>query len=146
MIEDILKPGELAEIGQRLIKVREHLGLKQNQLAADVGLSPSYLSDIEKGKSNPGFNFLMRLYRKYKVSIDWLLFNEGAMFCGSGPGESDRLPGFDFGDQTETVLQMLEIMKRSPFYLNFLLSQHIKFSYENEETIGKDLEKHKPKE
>jgi len=25
MIEDILKPGELEEIGQRLIKVREHL-------------------------------------------------------------------------------------------------------------------------
>jgi transcriptional regulator with XRE-family HTH domain len=60
MIEDILKPGELEAIGQRLIKVREHLRLKQNRLAAEVGLSPSYLSDIEKGKSNPGFNFLMR--------------------------------------------------------------------------------------
>ena len=36
MIEDILKPGELEAIGQRLIKVREHLGLKQNRLAADV--------------------------------------------------------------------------------------------------------------
>ncbi len=146
MIEDILKPGELEEIGKRLIKVREHLRLKQNQLAEDVGLSPSYLSDIEKGKSNPGFNFLMRLYRKYKVSLDWLLFNEGTMFCGSGLKECERLPGFSFGDQTKTVLEMMEIMNRSPFYFNFLLSQHIKFSYENEETISKDLEKHKPKE
>ncbi len=77
------------------------------------------------------------------MSLDWLLFDEGTMFCGKGIKEGNRLPGFSFGDQTETVLEMLEIMNRSPFYLNFLLSQHIKFSYENEETISKDLEKHK---
>ncbi len=76
--------------------------------------------------------------------LDWLLFNEGTRFCGKGIKEGDHFPRFTFGDQTETVLEMLEIMNRSPFYLNFLLSQHIKFSYENEETISKDLEKHKP--
>jgi len=80
MIDEILIPGELVELGKRLILVREQLGLKQKQLAAALGLPSSYLSDIEKGKVNPGFNFLMRLYRKYKVSLDWLLFDEGDMF------------------------------------------------------------------
>jgi hypothetical protein len=75
---------------------------------------------LKKGKSNPGFNFLMRLYRKYRVSLDWLLFNEGDMFCGIGLKERGRLPEFDFGDQTDRVIEMLEIMSKSPFFLSHI--------------------------
>lgn len=146
MKEEILKPGELVGVGKRLILVRGQLGLKQKQLAADLGLSSSYLSDIEKGKSNPGFNFLMRLYRKYRVSLDWLLFDEGDMFCGIGLKEKGRLPEFNFGDQTERVIEMLDRMDKSPFFLNYMMAQYIKAYYENEKVIGKELEKQKQKE
>jgi transcriptional regulator with XRE-family HTH domain len=145
MKDDILKPGELAGVGKRLIMVREHLGLKQKQMAADLDLSSSYISDIEKGKSNPAFNFLMRLYRKYRVSLDWLLFEEGDMFCGIGLKEKGRLPEFDFGDQTERVIEMLDIMDKSPFFLTHMISQYIKSSYENDKIISKELEKYKEK-
>jgi transcriptional regulator with XRE-family HTH domain len=145
MKDDILKPGELAGVGKRLIMVREHLGLKQKQMAADLDLSSSYISDIEKGKSNPAFNFLMRLYRKYRVSLDWLLFEEGDMFCGIGLKEKGRLPEFDFGDQTERVIEMLDIMDKSPFFLTHIISQYIKSSYENDKIISKELEKYKEK-
>ena len=146
MKDEILKPGELVGVGKRLILVRDKLGLRQKQMAADLGLSSSYLSDIEKGKSNPGFNFLMRLYRKYRVSMDWLLFDEGDMFCGIGIKERGRLPEFDFGDQMERVIEMLEIMDKSPFFLSYMMSQYIKSYYEYEDVVSKDLEKHKPKE
>jgi len=146
MKDDILKPGELAGVGKRLIRVREHLGLKQKQMAKDLDLSSSYISDIEKGKSNPAFNFLMRLYRKYRVSLDWLLFEEGDMFCGIGLKEKGRLTEFDFGDQTERVIEMLDIMDKSPFFLTHMISQYIKSSYEQEKIIIKDLEKYKKKE
>jgi transcriptional regulator with XRE-family HTH domain len=33
MKDNILKPGELVGVGKRLIRVREHLGLKQKQMA-----------------------------------------------------------------------------------------------------------------
>ena len=145
MKDDILKPGERAGVGKRLIMVREHLGLKQKQMAADLDLSSSYISDIEKGKSNPAFNFLMRLYRKYRVSLDWLLFEEGDMFCGIGLKEKGRLPEFDFGDQTERVIEMLDIMDKSPFFLTHMISQYIKSSYENDKIISKELEKYKEK-
>ena len=114
-------------------------------MAEDLGLSSSYLSDIEKGKSNPAFNFLMRLYRKYRVSLDWLLFEEGDMFCGIGLKEKGRLPEFDFGDQTERGIEMLDIMDKSPFFLTHMISQFIKSSYENDKIIIKDLEKNKEK-
>jgi transcriptional regulator with XRE-family HTH domain len=146
MKDKILKPGDLIGIGKRLIMVREQLGLKQKQMAADLGLSSSYLSDIEKGKSNPGFNFLMRLYRKYRVSLDWLLFEEGDMFCGTGIKEKGRLPEFNFGDQTERVIEMLDIMNKSPFFLNHMMALYIKSSIENQDVLSKELEKHKPKE
>jgi transcriptional regulator with XRE-family HTH domain len=145
MKEEILNPGELVEIGKRLKLVREELGLKQKQLAKDLGMSSSYLSDIEKGKNNPGFNFLVLLYREYKVSLDWLVFNKGDMFCGIGLKERGRLPEFDFGDQTERVIEMLDIMDKSPFFQSYMISQYIKSYHEYENVIGKDLEKNKPK-
>ena len=145
MKDEKLKPGELAGVGKRLIRVRQHLGLKQKQMAKDLDLSSSYISDIEKGKSNPAFNFLMRLYRKYRVSLDWLLFEEGDMFCGIGLKEKGRLPEFDFGDQTERVIEMLDIMNKSTFFLTHMISLYIKSSYENEKIISKDLEKYRGK-
>jgi hypothetical protein len=80
------------------------------------------------------------------VSLDWLLFKEGDMFCGIGIKEKGRLPEFDFGDQTERVIEMLDIMDKSPFFLSYMMSQYIKSYYEYENVIGKDLEKHKPRE
>jgi hypothetical protein len=62
---------------------------------------------------------------------------------------SSNLPvpkSFNFGDQTERVIEMLDIMDKSPFFLNLMMSQYIKAHYENENVIGKELEKHKPKE
>jgi hypothetical protein len=99
-----------------------------------------------KGKNNPGFNFLLRLYRKYKVSIDWLLFNEGDMFCGIGLKERGRLPEFDFGDQTERIIEMRDIMDKSPFFFNYMISQYIKSYSKYENIVSKDIEKNKPKE
>ena len=142
MIDDILKPGELAELGRRLRTVREVLNLKQKKLAEVLGLSAGYVSDIEKGKTNPGFNFLLRLYREYHVSLDWLLFDEGEMFCGKGAGDRSKLSGFDFGQQTGQVLKLLEQMEKSPFLVHFMLSQYFKCISESESVIAKDLEKH----
>ena len=40
---------ELAILGQVLVRARERAGLKQNDVAARLGLPASYLSKVEKG-------------------------------------------------------------------------------------------------
>jgi hypothetical protein len=80
------------------------------------------------------------------VSLDWLLFNEGDMFCGIGIKERGRLPEFDFGDQTDRVIEMLDRMDKSPFFLNHMMALYNKNYYENEDVVSKDQKRHKPKE
>ena len=41
--------GELVMLGEMLVKARERAGLKQQDVAAKLGLPPSYLSKIENG-------------------------------------------------------------------------------------------------
>lgn len=141
---EILTAEELLAMGQRLKAMRQQLGLKQNELAREIGLSASYISDIEKGKTNPGFSIMLRLHRKYKVSLDWLLFSEGEMFCGVGENGTGKLPGFDFGDQSGRIYEMLSIMDRSPFFLSYMVSQYLKSKYDFEAVIAKELEKTEP--
>jgi XRE family transcriptional regulator, fatty acid utilization regulator len=137
--EDFLKD-ELILLGRRLKRAREELGVKQKEMAAQLDISPSYISEIEKGKANPSFNFLLHLYRRYKVSLDWLLFEEGNMFCGIGIKDKGILPEFDYGDQTPVVIEMLDMMHKSPFFLNHMMSLYRKSKFEQNNIIIHELE------
>jgi ribosome-binding protein aMBF1 (putative translation factor) len=55
----------LVRLGNRVIEARGKLGLKQKDFAKELGVSSSYLSDIELGKTRPSFDFLISCYRKY---------------------------------------------------------------------------------
>jgi transcriptional regulator with XRE-family HTH domain len=54
-------PPELARLGAALKALREERGLKQIELATAAGMTESQVSDIERGKNNPGWLLVMRL-------------------------------------------------------------------------------------
>lgn len=54
-------PSELVGLGQALRELRERQGLKQIELATAAGMTESQVSDIERGKNNPGWLLLVRL-------------------------------------------------------------------------------------
>ena len=54
-------PPELSRLGTALKALREERGLKQIEAASGAGMSESQVSDIERGKNNPGWLLLMRL-------------------------------------------------------------------------------------
>jgi transcriptional regulator with XRE-family HTH domain len=54
-------PDELARLGRAIRELRERQGLKQIELATAAGMTESQVSDIERGKNNPGWLLLMRL-------------------------------------------------------------------------------------
>ncbi|MBQ7701373.1 MAG: helix-turn-helix transcriptional regulator [Candidatus Methanomethylophilaceae archaeon] len=51
------------KLGKRVKKYREHLGLTQEQLAANTGLDPEFIKDIEDGTVYPPVGSLIKLSR-----------------------------------------------------------------------------------
>ena len=64
-------------VGKRIKAVRQRNGLTQDQLAEQVGLSPKYISGIERGVENPTMDNLIRVAKTLGVeSYDLFLFGE----------------------------------------------------------------------
>nr|MDK2850307.1 repressor LexA [Candidatus Cloacimonadota bacterium] len=70
-------------LGERIHALRKELGIKQYQMAQDMGVNASAISQMESGKINPSIESMLMLWRKYKVDLHWLLTGEGEMFCES---------------------------------------------------------------
>jgi len=74
----------LETLGQRLTQARAALNISQSEMARRLTVSPSYISELTRGKKKPGSEFLFLLRTRFGISIDWLLTGEGAMTGGSG--------------------------------------------------------------
>ncbi|MDI3503321.1 MAG: repressor LexA [Candidatus Cloacimonadota bacterium] len=70
-------------IGERFHALRQELGKKQYQMAEDMGVNASAISQMENDKIKPSLESLLMLWKKYKVDLHWLLTGEGEMFCES---------------------------------------------------------------
>jgi transcriptional regulator with XRE-family HTH domain len=56
--------------GTRVKEIRRRKGLNQKELAALAGISNSYLSDIEVGRTNPSLKTLFKIAEALEVGID----------------------------------------------------------------------------
>jgi transcriptional regulator with XRE-family HTH domain len=61
------------EIGQRLAALRRQRGIKVSALAREVGVSPSLVSQIERGQSRPSVSTLFGLAEALRVPVDAFL-------------------------------------------------------------------------
>lgn len=57
----------------RLTKLREELGMSQNEVSKELGMSQSTYAGYEVDRSEPNFETLRKLSSYYKVSIDYLI-------------------------------------------------------------------------
>ena len=69
----------LSELGQRIRTQRERLGLKQQDIANALQVSPQAVSKWERGENGPDIATLAPLAKLLGVSTDWILdtHNEG---------------------------------------------------------------------
>jgi transcriptional regulator with XRE-family HTH domain len=80
-----------AEMGVRLRARREELGLTQDELAGELGVTRQHLSRIELGHVQPTLPMLLSLSRQLGVSTDWLLI--GSAFARSeAPSKTSETP------------------------------------------------------
>ncbi|MCB5268020.1 MAG: XRE family transcriptional regulator [Candidatus Cloacimonetes bacterium] len=70
-------------LAQRLKELRQALQKRQMDLANDLGINPSAISQMESGKINPSMDNLVQLWQLYQVDLHWLITGEGTMFSDS---------------------------------------------------------------
>lgn len=82
-------------IGEALRLIRVFHDLKQNQAAADLGLSTSYLSDIERGRRVPTLDTIQLYADQFDIPVSSILFFSENL---DNPGSAaDRARGFVAG-------------------------------------------------
>jgi ribosome-binding protein aMBF1 (putative translation factor)/quercetin dioxygenase-like cupin family protein len=77
------------QIGDQLRIRRRELGLSLRDLAERLGVSPSLISQIERGRANPSVSTLYAIVGELDISLDELLFSERR----PGDGADDGQPG-----------------------------------------------------
>lgn len=83
--EDPRADGAPPELGARIRAAREDAGLSVRGLARQVGVSPSLLSQVERGLAQPSVATLWALVTELGLSLD-------AMFAASAEGAAGRAP------------------------------------------------------
>ena len=63
---------KLRQIGIKIIRRREELGMSATALATDAGMSPGALSLIESGRRNLGVEKLCKIAKVLKVPLSYL--------------------------------------------------------------------------
>lgn len=91
--------GEIRDlVGDQLRAARKLRGLSLRQAALRLGVSPSYLSQMERGQRNVSLDVLFRASRSYRVSVDVLLGRDPLPGSSKGRHLFDLLAGF-FGER-----------------------------------------------
>ena len=78
------------EVGERLRARRRARNLSLRELADRLGVSPSLISQIERGRARPSVSTLFAIATELDASLDELLFNDDDRPAASGAGLGTR--------------------------------------------------------
>jgi transcriptional regulator with XRE-family HTH domain len=132
---------ELIEIGRRIKIARKALRYSQRELAKELEMSHSYLSEIESGKARPKPEFFLKLSKKFGMSTDYLYHGTGDMFYAAWSQRKAEINDFDFDSELQTIEQMVWLMENSTVFKNTVMGFASKFLLDNEKIIKKSMAK-----
>jgi transcriptional regulator with XRE-family HTH domain len=130
------------DFSNRLRTARRQLHLSQKEFAARLEIAPSYLSEIESGKTRPGFEFFYKISKLFKISPIYLLHGEGLIFIETG---KNWYQDIDFGSLNNEVQELIWHMQQSPTMTHAILEFFPRYLYNNRELIEAEIKKTKEK-
>ncbi len=68
------------DLCKRLLQFRKAIGKTQRELAEELNVYQSTITNIEQGKVYPNIHFLHYFNEKYRLDINWLLTGKGDIF------------------------------------------------------------------
>ncbi len=92
-------------VGDRIKVLREELGLNQTELAAELDVHQTKISQTESGKRKPSFEVLFFLSENCSVTIDYIL-------KGSDSFEPCMASAMNVSAQTESAKEALQHLNK----------------------------------
>lgn len=123
----------LGSIGSRIRQKRKELHVSQREMAEALGIAPTYLSEIENGKGNPGPDIFIKLGSIYGMNLQYIFLGEEDISI-----KIEKKPDItrvDISDQIDSVDKLLWFMEQSAYIRNSILALGAKFILENKEFI-----------
>lgn len=65
-------------IGNKIYQLRRSINMTQQELAEKVGISVTFLSEIENGRKSMSVDTLIKLSKDLQVSLDTIVFGKDA--------------------------------------------------------------------
>jgi transcriptional regulator with XRE-family HTH domain len=106
--EDFSKDALKAAIGERFKRFREHLGISQKELAEELNILQSTVSQLESGLVYPGFVSLAYLVTHKKLNPAWLITGEEEMLLHQDQVVSRLKRKRAYSDRYLELLEMME--------------------------------------
>ena len=141
--EKNLKDEFLEDFGQRLKEVRQLLKLLQKDFAASLEVSGSFLSEIEKGKANPGFDVLTKIYLNYDINLHYLIDGRGEPFVSKMGTVSQVESSILSGPDREKMEELLYYIEKAPVVRYAVYEFFSNYLYKNKGMIEEDMQKHR---
>lgn len=128
------------EIGIRIRNIRKSLQLSQRELSTKLDVSDSSLSEIETGRSKPGFDFIYKLGKLFNVNLYYLIYGEGDIFIDPLVSLSTRISRFAVNEAD--VRDFLYYFERSPSVQYAILSKYRELMIRDIDIISKEVERY----
>ncbi len=127
---------QLSRLSDRLREIRRILGITQAEMAERLGVSNSFQSEVEKGKTKPGYDYIYSIHDNLNINLHYLLKGTGDIFCtGTGEYVELEVPG----RQIDNIGQVLWYTKRSQLANHSILGLASQYFIDNMESISKQL-------
>ncbi|MCP4157288.1 MAG: helix-turn-helix transcriptional regulator [bacterium] len=142
------------DIGYRIRKVRKELRLTQRAFAKKMGVSNTYMCEIENGNRGLGFYSIYNVGRVFKVNPFYLLYGTEPKFhdpsvpvsAAPAPPKVQQPPltasektDDEYGESTPRIRDMLWYIKRSSIVKFGMLSLFTKFLHENRAVVDGEI-------
>ena len=104
-------------IGANIRTARMRADLTQEKMSEMIGVTPQYLSDLERGLVGTSVSTLIRICTELNVSADFILFGRGDEKDGANSTlieKIQRLPKYKADMVESTVDILLEAMDMEP--------------------------------
>ncbi len=137
---------------QRLKAIRSKLGLSQRGFAGAIGTTGAYLSELEAGRSKPGYHFLRNAYRELRINPLYLLAGEGPMIMIKSPDEeTGSILGYFLSpdgsykdDFSPLMLEMIRYCQQSQTLKFAMLEFFKRYLFENRRMIESEIAARQP--
>lgn len=104
-------------IGSHIRSARKRADLTQEEMSEMIGVTPQYLSDLERGLVGTSVSTLIKICTGLNVSADFILFGDSSRMDSTGATlieKIQRLPKYK-ADMIETSVNiLLEAMDMEP--------------------------------